>query len=138
MPVTFDTETIQLITLFENINKVHVKDCFFDGNNTVYFVVQGDVGKVIGKNGIGVRNTERLIRKDVKIVGFSEDLEKFVRNLIPQTNSVNIKNVNNKILIEIRIDKNSKPIVIGRDRKNLKVYKELLQRNHNVSDVIIR
>ncbi len=138
MPVTFDTETIQLITLFENITHTQVKDCLTDGNKTVYFVVQGNIGKAVGKNGVSVKNTERLIRRDVRIVEFSDDLERFVKNLIPQTNSIKMTNENNRIILEIWIDRNSKPIVIGRDGKNLKVYKELLQRSHDISDVIIR
>lgn len=138
MPVTFDTETIQLINLFENLNKVHVKDCLIDGDNTVYFVVQGDVSRAIGKNGTGIRNTERLIRRYVKVVSFSDDLERFVKNLIPQAHSVNIKTEGDKIFIEVGTDKNSKAIVIGRDGKNLKVYKELLQRSYHVSDVTVR
>ena len=139
MPVTFDTETIKLVALFENITHVSVKDCLMDGDNTVYFVIsEGNVGKAIGKNGSSVRHAENLIRKDVKLVEFSNDLDRFIRNLIPKTNFVKIKNEDNRISVDIWVDKNYKSIVIGRDGKNLKIYKELLQRCHDVSDVTIR
>jgi transcription antitermination factor NusA-like protein len=36
------------------------------------------------------------------------------------------------------LSKADKPIVIGRDGKNLNIIKEILRRNSNVNDLIIR
>lgn len=140
MVVTFDTETIRLITLFENLTGVAVRDCIIDNlTNTVYFIVdEGGVGKAIGKNGSSVKNAENLIKKDVKIFEFSENLNRFVKNLIPQANDIKIKNEDNKTVVEVRVDKKNKALVIGRDGRNFKLYKEMLQRNHRVYDLIIR
>jgi N utilization substance protein A len=56
MPVTFDTETIRMITLFENITGAPVKDCLIE-ENTLYLVVdEGKVGIAIGKNGNSVKH----------------------------------------------------------------------------------
>ena len=99
---------------------------------------EGEVGKAIGKNGSVVKRTENLIRKHIKIFEFSVSIEKFVRNLIPQINSVKLKTEDSRTVAEIWVDKNDKAAVIGRDGKNLKIYKELLQRNHNVSELTVR
>ena len=41
MRLTFDTDTIRLITLFENITHAPVKDCLVDKDaNTIYFIVE--------------------------------------------------------------------------------------------------
>jgi N utilization substance protein A len=140
MTVTFDTETIRLITLFENLTGTGVKDCIIDsGINTVYFIIEeGEIGKAIGKNGSSVKNVENLIKKDVKIFEFSDDLNCFVKNLIPQTNEIRIKNEDNRIVIEIRVDKKNKALVMGRDCRNFKLCKEMLQRNHKVDDLIVK
>ncbi|MBI2545328.1 MAG: NusA-like transcription termination signal-binding factor [Candidatus Aenigmarchaeota archaeon] len=138
MPVTFDTDTIQLINLFENVTKAHVKDCFVNDDNIVYFIVKGSVGKAVGKNGASIKSTERMIRKGVRVVQFSENLETYAKNLIPQATKIATRNENGKIFLDVWIDRNTKPIIIGRDGKNLKVLKELLQRSHDVFDVIIR
>ncbi len=140
MPVTLDTETIRLVTLFENLTGAGVRDCIVDdGNKIVYFVItEGEVGKAIGKNGSIVKKTENLLKKDIKLFEFSDNLEKFVRNLIPQINSVKIHNDNGKNMVEIWVDKTNKAAVIGRDGRNLKIYKELLQRHHGINELMVR
>jgi N utilization substance protein A len=72
MSLTFDTDSIRLITLFENLTGTMVKDCIVDSkNNTVYFVIEeGKVGIAIGKNGGCVKNVERLIKKMLKYLNF--------------------------------------------------------------------
>lgn len=140
MAVKLDTESIRLITLFENLTGAGVRDCLMDNeNNAVYFVIdEGEVGKAIGRNGSSVKHTERLIKKDVKVFEFSDNVEKFVKNLIPQLNSLKLKVDNGKIVVDVWIDKKDKAIVIGRDGRNLKIYKELLQRNHDIREITVR
>ncbi|MEM5794447.1 MAG: NusA-like transcription termination signal-binding factor [Candidatus Aenigmatarchaeota archaeon] len=140
MSLTFNTETIRLITLFENLTGARVKDCVIDKeSNTVYFLVEeGMIGIAIGKNGSVVKNAEKLIGKNIKIFEFSKDLKTFVKKLIPQANEIRIKNENNSIIVEVKVDKKEKALVIGRDEKNLKILKQLFQRNHKVNDLVVR
>ena len=140
MPVTLDTETIRLITLFENLTGAGVRDCLVDNENgVVYFVIaEGEAGRAIGKNGVSVKNTEKMIKKDIKVFEFSDDTERFVRNLIPQINSVKLRTENGRAVIDVWVDKKDKAVVIGRDGRNLKIYKELLQRNHDISELTVR
>jgi N utilization substance protein A len=136
----FDTETIRLINLFENVSGAPVKDCLIDSDNhTIYLVIdEGKVGLAIGKDGGAVKNAERVMGKSIKLFEFSKDLVKFVKNLVPQATEVKVRTDNGKTIIEVRVEKKNKAMVIGRDGKKLKVYKELLQRNHNISDIVIR
>jgi N utilization substance protein A len=140
MVVTFDTETIRLIALFENMTGVSVKDCLINNdNNTVYFLIEeGKAGIVIGKNGCGIKRSENLIKKKIKIFEFSADLNTFIKNLIPQSQAIKIKNESEKVVVEIKVDKKDKAMVIGRDGKNQKILKELLGRNYKIFDLIIR
>lgn len=140
MEVKYDTETIRLITLFENITGAPVKDCLLDEvSNTAYFIVgEGKVGIAIGKNGATVKRVENLIKRTVKVYEFSEDITTFIKGLIPQAIEIKIRNKDEKIEIEIKVGKNHRAIVIGRDGKNLKLYKEIVQRNHKIDDLIIR
>jgi N utilization substance protein A len=138
MVIRFDTETIRLMTLFENLTGVPAKDCLVE-ENVVYFLVdEENVGMAIGKNGNSVKNVENVINKTVKIFGFSNDLNKFVKNLVPKATDIKIIDQEGKKIVEVSIEKSDRPIVIGREGKNLKILKELLKRNHNVDDLIIR
>ncbi len=140
MPVTLDTEAISLITLFENVTGAGVRDCLMDNENgVVYFLIdEGEVGMAIGKNGSVIKKTESMIKKDIKVFEFSPDIDKFVKNLIPQTNTSKMRTENGRKMIDVWVNKNDKPVVIGRDGKNLKIYKEFLQRNHDISEVSVR
>lgn len=140
MQATFNTETLRIMTSFEEITGASVKDCLIDDEtNTIYLVVkEGKIGIAIGKNGESVKRAEYAIKKNIKIFEFSADIASFVKNLIPKTNEINIRNEDGKIVVELRIDRNNKAVVIGRDGKNIKIFKELLQRNHNINDLIIK
>jgi len=126
------------MTLFENITGAPVKDCITD-NNIVYFVVEeGKIGIAIGKNGNSVRRAEKKIGKIIKIFEFSNDLVKFVKNLIPQALEIKVKNEYDKTIVEVMVEKRDRALVIGRDGRNLNLIKQLLRRTHNVNDLIIR
>ena len=137
---TFDTDTLRLMTLFENTTHVNVKDCVTDDEGScIYFVVEeGKVGSAIGKNGMNVKNVEHVVKKSVKVFGFSDDLKIFVKNLIPQANDIEIKNGEDTTTVEIKVDAGNKAMVIGREKKNIRLFKELLRRSHNVGEIIVR
>jgi len=140
MKLNFDTDTIRLMTLFENMMHVRVKDCVLDStNNTVYLIIEeGMLGMAIGKNGNSVKYAERMIGKTIKLFEFSSNLVEFVKKIIPQTTAIRVRNEDNKVTVEIRVEKKNRPIVIGREGRNLKLYKELLKRNHMVDDLVVR
>ncbi len=140
MTVTLTNDTIRLITLFENVTGAPVKDCLTDDlTKTVYFVVEeGKIGIATGKNGKNVRNAERVIGKSIKLFEFSDDMEGFIRKLIPQTVLVKIRNDEERLVAEIKVDKKDKALVFGRDRRNVRLFKELLKRNHRIDDLIVR
>lgn len=134
----FDTETIRLMTLFENVTGAPVKDCITD-DNVVYFVIEeGKVGVAIGKNGNSVKHAEKVIGKIIKIFEFSSELSHFVKNLIPQVVEVKVRSENDRTIVEIKVGKKDRAMVIGRDGKNLNLFKQLLQRTYGISDLIIR
>lgn len=138
MTVKFDTDTIRLINFFENFTGVSVRDCLVDGNCIYFIVEEGKVGIAIGKNGNSVRNIERIVKKNIKLFEYSKDLNVFVKKLIPRVNDIKIRNDNERIVVEIKVEKKDKALVIGRDGRNIKVFKELLQRSHNVNELLVR
>ena len=140
MDITFDTETIRLITLFENVTRATIKDCFIDGaSRAVYFIVdEGKIGLAIGKNGESVKHVEKLTKKHIKVFEFSNDLATFVKNVIPYVTSATIRTNGENTIVQISVEKNHKAMVIGRDGKNLELYKKLLMRNHGVTGLMVK
>jgi N utilization substance protein A len=139
MKILFDTDTIRLINFFENATGVKIVDCIIeDETNTVYFIVEeGKVGLTIGKNGWLIKNLEQKLKRKIKVFEFSKDLTTFVKKLIPQAKEIKIKN-DEKLIVEISVDKADRAIVIGRDKHRIKIYKRILNRCYKVEDLIIR
>jgi len=135
MTITFTTETIRLLTLFENITNVPVRDCFVNNDVIYYIVEEGKIGLAIGKNGTSIKNVERVVGKKVKVFEYSTDPVKFVKKLIPQCKEVKINSDNT---VEIRVSKRDRGLVIGRGGEKIKVYKEILKRIHNISDIQVK
>ncbi|MAG47517.1 NusA-like transcription termination signal-binding factor [archaeon] len=122
MKLTIDS--IQHINLFEKITRANVKGCFL--NNQVIFVVEeGHASKAIGKNGANVKRIENMIKKKIKVVEYSKDVLKFVKNLIYPLNASEIKL--NEEVIEVSADTNTKALLIGRNSKNLDHYNDIIK-----------
>jgi len=136
MTITFTTETIRLLTLFENITNVPVRDCFINNDVIYYIVEEGKIGLAIGKEGSSIKNVEKVVGKKVKVFEYSTDPVKFVKKLIPQCKEVKINNSDNTV--EIRVNKRDRGLVIGRGGEKIKVYKEILKRIHNISDIKVK
>jgi len=133
-----DMDEIRMITLFENITKAPIKDCVL-GDGTVCFVVEeGRIGTAIGKNGSEVKRVEKMVGKGIKLFEFSNDTSTFVKNVIPQAKSIKIRNEDGRTIVDIKVEKKDRPFVIGRDQRNLKFYKKILQRNHGIDDLVVK
>jgi len=138
MTISFNTETIRLLTLFENMTNVPVRDCFTTKDIIYYIVEEGKIGLAIGKNGNSIKNVERVVRKKVKVYEYSSDPETFVRNLIPQSKEVRMLDNGLGFIVQIRLNKKDRGFVIGRGGEKIKFYKEVLKRIHNVSDIQVK
>ncbi|MDI6826044.1 MAG: NusA-like transcription termination signal-binding factor [Candidatus Aenigmarchaeota archaeon] len=138
MTITFTTETIRLLTLFENVTNVPVRDCFINKDIIYYIVEEGKIGLAIGKNGSSIKNVEKAVGRRVKVFEYSSDPKKFVKNLIPQCKEVDMIDKDNKLTAEVKVNRNDRGFVIGRGGEKIKIYKEILKRVHNISDVQVK
>jgi N utilization substance protein A len=137
MERTFDTDAIRLITVFENITGAPVKDCIVSDEAIYFLIEEGKVGIAIGKNGNNIKHAEKMIGKSIKVFEFSSDISKFLKNMIPQANMIKITN-GSEVVVEIKVDKTDRGLVIGRDGRNLKLFKEFLQRSHGINNLVVK
>lgn len=135
MTIVFDTETIRIITLFENITNANVKDCIVRDNVVYILVDEGNLKKALGQKGMLIKMIEKILGKKVKVFEYSKDVVDFIKKSIPKVISLKVRNENGKKAIEIKVDRSVRGLVIGRNRRNLKIYKELLERHYGVSEL---
>lgn len=132
--ITYNTETIGYINVFENLTKTQVNYCFLNNNELVFIVKEGEAGKAIGRHGKNIQQISRMINKKIKVIEFNKDVVKFVSNLIHPVNGNVYKSEENTISIQAK-DTIDKAILIGRDRKNLKSIQDIVSK---CFDVVIK
>jgi len=107
-----DLKTIQNINLFEKVTNAKVKDCIFR-EGLVFIVDEGQVQKALK----GIRKVSSLLKQDVKVIGFSSEPEKFVRNLIYPVRA-NIEAKDMEVIVSVE-DARMKGKIFGREKSNL-------------------
>lgn len=134
MKVTLDKKVLQYISLFQNLTGSHIIDCI-DTEEEIYFIVpEGNYGLVVGKNGTKIKNAERVFKKHIKIFEYSDNLEQFIKNLIPE-----IENINNQEgVITIKVRQNAKARVIGKGGEKIKLLNEILKRLFNIESLKVK
>lgn len=129
----FNTDTLRIITAFENITQSEVRDCIV--NDVIYFLVNaGRMGKAIGKNGMTIKTAEKLIGKKIKVFEYSENETELIKNLMLLAQKIEIR----KNKVTVTINAKDRGMIIGKNGSNIKVIKEFLIRNSNIKDIEIK
>jgi len=114
------------MSVFESLTGAKLKDCMIDGSIT--FVVQeNEMAKAIGKKGANIRKIESILKKKVKLIEFSENIIKFVRNLIYPAKVQDIIEEESIVIIQTP-DTKTKGFVMGRDKAKLIAVNNIVKR----------
>ena len=120
-----------------------VKDCIIDDEQgKVTFVVKnGDMGLAIGKGGSSVSKVQRAVDKGIEIVELDEDPIQFIKNCLSpaklQSVKISQKQSGEKIAI-VTADNTNKRIAIGKNGINIERAKLLVDRQHNIDNIILK
>jgi len=148
--IKLDRQSMELISLFNNISGAIIKDCFIfhsPENNSeiiVYLVKKEDVGKAIGKAGEHVKDLMTKLQKKIDVIPWSENLEQFIQFILNTTkNSIQVQNIeikesrNEKKTVIISVRPQDRGKAIGKEGSMIRKIKELVLRHFNVDNVII-
>ena len=139
--IKLTSEELRYMSLFQDITRVTARDCIIDeeNNRIIFLVNQENMGMAIGKNGSNVKKLEKLLGKSIEIVGYSDNLEDLVRNLMApaKVRSIKVVQSNSKKTIYINVDPQDKGIAIGRGGRNVARAKLILKRYMDIDSVII-
>lgn len=128
----FDTDTLRIIKAFENITGTEVRDCI--NSVVIYFVVSpGKIATTIGKNGKNVKTAERVLKKGIKVFEWDEDDEKFLRNMIPKAQKIEI----NGDSAVVSLSHENRGAIIGKRGNNINTIRKFLERNSNIKKLKI-
>ena len=134
MKITLDTQTMQMIALFEQMTGAEVKDCITDENQVLFIVNEGEIAKAIGKGGRNPRSLEHAVKKRVNIVEFHADLVQFVQNLISPLELKTAKLEGQTLFLDAK-DLKTRGLLIGRGASNLRFFEAIVKRYFPIEEI---
>lgn len=132
MKLTLDS--IKNINLFESLTGAKVKDCIQEDGVLVFLVEEGNVKRALGKDNSNIFRLSKIFKKEIRIIAFSNDVCKFVGNLIYPNKADEIK-LDGKVVSIIVSDVGIKGRIFGRSRENLKRINSLVKSYFDVDEV---
>ena len=127
-------ESINNINLFENLTGAKVKDCFSEEGVLIFLVEEGNIKRALGKNNENINRVSKILKKEVRIVGFSNDVCKFVSNLIYPNKADNV-GLDGKVVIITAEDVGVNGRIFGISRENLKKINAIVRNYFDIEEV---
>ena len=138
--VTFTEETMQYVSLFQDLTRTTVIDCLDAPDRLIFVVKHGDIARAIGKGGEHVAALRRRMNKDIHVVEYNDNPAEFVRNVF---RSYDVKKVDIEtrdtgvVHATVTVDPSKKGRAIGRDGRNLRLFRDLIARHHAIQSVSV-
>ena len=129
----YNSDSMKLMALFEAVTGARVKDCI--ANDKIVFIIEeGGMGKAIGKNGANIKRVENMLKKKIRLVEFSNEVLRFVRNTIYPVEITDVKEEDGIVTIYGK-DTGTRAMLIGRERQNINAIKDIVKRYFNVKEI---
>lgn len=133
---------MRFIALLENLTGAVAKDCILDQeSNRIIFVIRpGDMGLAIGKNGMNIERTRKVIGRPVEIVEYAETPEEFLKNILAPAKVRGIKiskNSEGANFAQVTVDPHDKGMAIGKNGRNVVKTRLLMKRHFGMDNIMI-
>jgi len=133
--IIYDINLMKFMSLFENMTRAELKDCFIDKNDNVVFVVrENQIAKAIGKHGANVKRLKQLLNRKIKIVEFNSNLIQFIKNLVYPLSIKEIRD-DDGIVVLVGNDTKTRGLLIGREAQNLRSLESTVRRYFTVQEI---
>jgi len=113
--------------MFESITGAGLKDCFIQNEKIIFIVKEGEIARALGKRGMNIKKLEKLLNKKIKIIEFSTDILKFVKNVV---HPLQIKEIHEKegVVAVVPPDTKTRGYLIGHGGTSLRNTESIVKR----------
>lgn len=131
----YDQQLIELRALFEKKTGAQVKDCFYDQNEKLTFVIEkGDMGKALGKGKMHLFALQDSLGKKIRVVEFHEDRIEFIKNMIAPLQVNNVVDEGEVVILH-GPDLRTNGLLIGKQARNLRNLEWMVNKFHPVKEI---
>lgn len=135
--IKLDAETLRVFAMFEGMTGAELKDVIEEEDRIIFVVVEGQVGRAIGKGAINLKRLRESLQKEVVLLGFSDEKEQFLKNVFHRfkVEGVEWEDRNGDIIAHVKLPQEDKGKAIGKGGRNIQMARMLMKRHHQVADV---
>lgn len=138
--IRWSADDIKNMTIFEILTNVSARDCVSVGDAMGFLVDEKDMGMAIGKNGGSIDKVRERLGKQVFLMQYSPDVQKFIMySLHPaHVKSVRILDTTKGKVASADLSKNDYRKAVGEGNRKIAIAKLFAQRMFDISDIIIK
>lgn len=138
--IKIDENMLRYISTFYQSTGVDVMDIAEDDENIFFIIYPGSLRKAIVNNGENIKRLKEKLGKNIILVEYSDDPQRFIYNLFYRFNvkEINIEKVNDDMRVSVKVDPGQKARAIGKNGRNLRVTRDILSRHFKVSSLLIK
>lgn len=125
--------------MFEKITNTRVKDCLETEDKLVFVVAPGQANRAVGKGGEHVIKMKNTTGKNIQVVEYSDDPEEFIKNVFYSydVEKVEIENRGDIVHATVTVDPKVKGRAIGKNGRNLKIARNVVNRHHDIQSISV-
>lgn len=140
--IKLTTDQMRLMSLFQSITKVTARDCLDDQkyDRIIFVVNEGKMGLAIGKSGSNIKSLQNVLKRNVELVEFFNEPNKFLKHIFNSKliNEIKItKRADGSSQAIVLVDASKKGLVVGREGRNAERARLLTKRYFDISNVLI-
>lgn len=135
--IKLDADTLRTFAMFERMTGAELKDVMEEEDRIVFVVVEGQVGRALGKGAVNLKRLRETLQKEIVLIGHASDREQFLKNVFHRfkVEGVEWEDRNGDVIAHVKIPQEEKGKAIGKGGRNIQLARVLLKRHHQVADV---
>jgi transcription termination/antitermination protein NusA len=140
--IKLSADQMGLISIFQSMSGATVRDCIVDDKvgRLIFVVSKGQMGLAIGKKGSTIQNIERVIKKPVEVVEWSDDPVEMIKNAL-DPRAIQEVRVSDRLdgtkSMSVIVDARRKGAIVGRGGKNAEKVRLIARKYFNISNIQI-
>ncbi|HUR70144.1 MAG TPA: NusA-like transcription termination signal-binding factor [Candidatus Thermoplasmatota archaeon] len=135
--IKLDADSLRTFAMFERLTGAELKDVIEEEDRIIFVVVEGQVGRALGKGAVNLKHLRENLQKEVVLIGHAAEREAFLKNVFHRfkVEGVEWEDRNGDIIAHVKIPQEEKGKAIGKGGRNIQLARMLMKRHHHIADV---
>ncbi|MCL6091030.1 MAG: NusA-like transcription termination signal-binding factor [Candidatus Thermoplasmatota archaeon] len=138
--VTIDNKIMGYIALFERIGRVELRECLENEDMVLFIVGERKLAELFKRNSNIISELKERVNKHILVAESSRDLVTYVKNLFFRfgVKEVIVTWKEGQTDILVAVDQGEIGKAIGKEGRNIKLFREALSRGFNIKSLNIK